>query len=253
MVGQRPILVPLPTPFTDGGEQASEVRFARAMRWHLERGAAGFIVGSEAGEWWSLSLSERKTLLEWAMREARGIPVYAHCTAWTTAAMLDLAQSAQRHGAQGAVFSPPPYPPLTKSECEACQNSLKRYLDLPFAFVSSESTSGNLRHADLGSAGLEPLGFSRLGDPCEGLLDQSLVHPAAVLGADRLRKMSGSWVRWKMRLAPLFKSFGPARIGKAVFRISDLDLGSSRPPAGDLPSEVMQALAGLLGEVDSLE
>lgn len=251
MIGQRPILVPLPTPFTDDGEQASEVRFARAIRWHMERGASGFVVGAEAGEWWSLSLSERKSLLDWAMREARGLPVYAHCTAWTTAAMLDLAQSAQRHGATGVLLTPPPFPPLTKAECDACHSSLKRYLDVPFSFVSPDSALGQLKFKDLSAVGLDQLAFSRLGDVGEGLIDQAILHPAAILGADRFRKMTSAWIRWKMRLSPLFKAFGPARIGKAAFRIGDLDLGSPRPPLGSLPDDVFLALRTLLAEVDS--
>ena len=251
MVGQRPILVSLPSPFTDDGEQTSEVRFARALRWHVERGASGFVVGADAGEWWSLSLSERKTLLEWAIREARGVPVYAHCTAWTTAAMLDLAQSAQRHGATGVLLTSPPFPPLTKEECLACQNSLKRYLDIPFSFVSQDSSIGHLKFRDLGAEGLEQLAFSRLGEVSEGLIDEAILHPAAVFGADRFHKMSSAWVRWKMRLGPLFKAFGPARISKAVFRIGDLDLGSPRPPLGNLPDDVFQAIRALVAEVDS--
>lgn len=251
MVGQRPILVPLPTPFTDDGVQSSEVRFARAVRWHVERGADGFLVGAEAGEWWSLSLSERKVLVEWAVREARGLPVYVHCTSWTTAATLDLAQSAQRHGATGLLFSPPPFPLLTPEEVEATKSALKRYLDLPFAFVSDGPLVGHLKYQPLSADGLEAIGFSRLGDVSEGVIDRGIVHPLAILGAERFRQMAEVWIRWKMRTSPLFKTFGPARIGKAVFRLSDLDLGSPRPPLGDLPSDAMRALEQLLDEVDS--
>lgn len=148
-------------------------------------------------------------------------------------------------------MSSPPFPPLTKEECEACQNSLKRYLDVPFSFLTQDTTTGHLKYRSLSQEGLEQLAFTRQGDVSEGLIDQAVLHPAAILGADRFRKMSSAWVRWKMRLSPLFKAFGTARISKAVFRISDLDLGSPRPPLGNLPDDVFQALRALLAEVDS--
>lgn len=251
MVGQHPILVPLPTPFTDDGTQASEVRFARAMRWHMDRGANGFLVGSEAGEWWSLSLAERKTAVEWAVREARGLPVYVHCTAWTTAASLDLAQSAQRHGANGVIFTVPPYPALSEKETESFGAILNRYIEIPIAYYTELGIIGSLKLIPLEADGLSALCLSKNLDVCESKIEGALVHPAAVFSANRFRKLSNSWIRWKMRLGPLFKTHGLARIGKAVIRLSDLDLGSPRPPMGDLPPEALSVLAEILKEVDS--
>ncbi len=251
MIGQHPILVPLITPYTDDGTQASEVRFTRAMRWHVDRGANGFIVGSDTGEWWSLSLSERKSTVEWAVREARGLPVYVHCTAWTTAAALDLAQSAQRHGASGVIIAPAPYPPLTEKEIDSFSSVLNRYIEIPLAFYSEQGVSGSLKLRRLEAGGLGPLNLSRNQDLCEALIDGALVHPASVLGANRLRKAAASWIKWKMRLAPMFKAHGSARIAKAVVRLSDLDLGSPRPPMGDLSPVSLAALTEVLKEIDS--
>lgn len=251
MVGQHPILVPLPTPFTDDGTQSSEVRFARGMRWHMDRGANGFIVGSEAGEWWSLALAERKTLVEWAVREARGLPVYVHCTAWTTAASLDLAQSAQRHGASGVIFTAPPYPPLTEKEIESFGSILNRYVEIPLAYYTEQGLMGSLKLRRLEADGLGALSISKGHDICEGIVEGGIVHPASILGANRFRKMSKSWIKWKMRVAPLLKAHGSARISKAVVRLADLDLGSPRPPMGDLSPNALAALSDVLKDVDS--
>lgn len=217
----------------------------------MDRGANGFIVGSEAAEWWSLALAERKTTVEWAVREARGLPVYVHCTAWTTAASLDLAQSAQRHGANGVIFTAPPYPPLTEKETESFAGVLNRYIEIPLAFYTDQGLTGSLRLRRLEAEGLGPLSISKGHDVCEGIIEGGVVHPASVLSANRFRKMSKSWIRWKMRVAPLLKAHSTARISKAVVRLADLDLGSPRAPMGDLTANGLATLADILKEIDS--
>ncbi len=110
------LFAPLPTPLTDDGSTISEVRLARTIRWLTQQGIAGFIVGTETGQSTSLSLSERKLLLEIAMREAQGRPVLSNVTAFSTTAALDLAQSAHRHGVRAVVLAPPPFAVLTEAE-----------------------------------------------------------------------------------------------------------------------------------------
>ncbi|MEQ1823188.1 MAG: dihydrodipicolinate synthase family protein [Fimbriimonadaceae bacterium] len=100
---------PLPTPYTDDGSTVSEVRLARLVRHLNEIGVDGFVVGSETGEFWVCSMSERKQLTEVAVREAKGKPVIVNVTALASAGALDLAQHAARHGARACVICPPNY------------------------------------------------------------------------------------------------------------------------------------------------
>lgn len=108
--------VPLPTPFTDDGSTVSEVRLARLIRHLAEKGAEGFVGGSEVGEFWVCSMSERKQVTEIAVREAKGKPVIVNVTALTTAGALDLAQHSARHGARACVICPPTYAAFSADE-----------------------------------------------------------------------------------------------------------------------------------------
>jgi len=116
MVSLVGLFAPLPTPFTDDGSTISEVRLARAIRWMNHRGVEGFVVASETGQSTSLSLSERKMLLEIAMRESQGRPVISNVTTFSTQASLDLAQSAHRHGVRAVIVAPPPFALLSDNE-----------------------------------------------------------------------------------------------------------------------------------------
>lgn len=101
------LFAPLPTPFTDDTSSISEVRLARLIRHFLNEGVQGFVLGSATGEFTTLSLAERKHLLELTLRMASGLPVIVHATCLATTATLDLAQHASRHGAQMVVITPP--------------------------------------------------------------------------------------------------------------------------------------------------
>lgn len=109
--------IPLITPFTDDGASISEVRLARLLRFYMERGAEGFVVGSDLGEFTSMTLSERKELFEWVHRHTQGaVPVIVNASALSTSACLDLAQHASRHGARAVILMPPFYGSLYQAE-----------------------------------------------------------------------------------------------------------------------------------------
>ncbi len=89
----------MPTPFTDDGTALSEVRLARLVREVLKRPIEGVVVAPDAGEFWALTVDERKTLLEMVLREVRGaVPVWCHVSSLRTATSLDLAQHAEQFG-----------------------------------------------------------------------------------------------------------------------------------------------------------
>lgn len=66
--------MPLVAAFTDDTSSLSEVRVSRLVRFHIERGAKGFVVNGETGDCFLLSSSERKQLLEWVVRGSKGCP-----------------------------------------------------------------------------------------------------------------------------------------------------------------------------------
>ena len=99
------LIAPLVTPYTDDGSTISEIRLARLMRRYREGGLEGVVVGSDAGEFASLSLAERKRLLEWVMRDSGDMAIYVNVTAQTTAIAIDICQDAAANGGNGAILS----------------------------------------------------------------------------------------------------------------------------------------------------
>lgn len=240
------ILAPLASPFTDDGSQLSEARVARMVRWHLEQGAGGFVVMGESGEWWSLAFQERKQLIEWVTREAPDHPVYVHATAMTTAATLDLCQTAARYRAAGAVVTPPPIL-LHEDEVHALGVALRRYADLPVAFLDPHG------HLALEGSGLawgapsDEASLRRHPQVEEAVVAGMMATPLALFGARRAAKMAAEWPLWKIKASGLIKAGRGPRLAKAVFQELDMDLGIPRPPVQGLDDQARVILRGLLG------
>lgn len=132
-------VAPLVTPFTDSGTGLSEVRLARLIHWLMAKGVEGLLLNTEIGEFTSTSFSERKTVLEIAFREARGnAQILQHITTLNSAASLDLAQHAQRHGARAVVVMPPYYGSYTPDEHIAHIKTIHQYCDLPIILVDPD-------------------------------------------------------------------------------------------------------------------
>jgi len=82
----------------------------RLVEFYCESGIGPLIVGGSTGELFSLSMEERKTILEAAVEQAAGrLPIIAGCPHSGTHLALELVQHAQQAGADGAMVTPPYY------------------------------------------------------------------------------------------------------------------------------------------------
>lgn len=226
----------------------SEVRLARALRWYLDQGASGFMALSEAGEFASCSLSERKQILEWVVRDGGGVSVYVNISAMTTASVVDLAQHGARHGSRGAVLLPPYVGGYSEAELTAHVVAVRRHGNMPALYIDpSEKTQHIQDQLDAAASG------QRL-----TLLSSSILavapRPAtyefetpdgrslgiAVFGQQRAERIANEWERFGPLLQGLFKIAGPARIGKAVLAESGLEIGGHRGPMSGLDSQARQ-------------
>jgi dihydrodipicolinate synthase/N-acetylneuraminate lyase len=257
MLSEVPILAPLLSPFTDDGSQLSEVRLAKSIRWHRDRGAAGFLLGGESGEYWALAFSERKHLIEWAMREAGEAQVYVHVSAPTTAAVLDLCQTAARGGAAGVVVMVPQHSPLTEDEVRGFAAGIKRYAGTPTVVIDQAKQvvleSGGVSWTPLAGSTLQTLAVGRGLWLEEAIVDGRLLSPAAAFGADRLRLMAENWMKWKIRVGSLFMKDRGARIAKTLMQETDCDLGSPRAPLMVLDDQGRAVLNGVLSDLEREE
>ena len=117
MAELRGVLNALLTPFTSDGEVVEE-RLLRALVDHSIRGGIhGLVPCGSTGEFTSLSLDERKLVLEIVLDETAGrVPVVAHTGAMTTREAVSLSLHAERAGASAVMLVAPYYEPLTLNE-----------------------------------------------------------------------------------------------------------------------------------------
>ena len=117
MAELRGVLNALLTPFTSDGEVIEE-RLLRALVDHSIRGGIhGLVPCGSTGEFTSLSLDERKLVLEIVLDETAGrVPVVAHTGAMTTREAVSLSRHAERAGASAVMLVAPYYETLTLNE-----------------------------------------------------------------------------------------------------------------------------------------
>src|SRR5688572_7286766 len=103
-------LVHMPvTPFTRAHRVDFDL-YEKIIEFHLRNGADSLALPMHAGESVSLGDEERKTLLEFALKQVRGrVPVVAHVSQSGTGMAVALARHAERAGAAAIVATTPYY------------------------------------------------------------------------------------------------------------------------------------------------
>jgi len=97
------------TPFTRAHRVDFDL-YEKIIEFHLRNGADSLALPMHAGESVSLGDEERKTLLEFALKQVRGrVPVVAHVSQSGTGMAVALARHAERAGAAAIVATTPYY------------------------------------------------------------------------------------------------------------------------------------------------
>ena len=214
--------IPLATPFTDDGRTLSEVRVSRQVRFWIERGAPGFYLCGETGEFTTVSTAERKTMLEIVHRESQAaVPICVNVSSLSTAVSLDLAQHAGRHGATAAFITPPYFGRFTTSEII---NHLRAVVGLAGISVVIADLFGALKEG-FGDAfqTLTQAEFATGTAFDEWKSEAASVHAITALAelfpeADRAL------------LGAAYLAHGPAVLVKAAFERAGTDIGTPRSP-----------------------
>lgn len=119
------------TPFTRSGE-LDEQAWREGLRLMVEAGAHGLLVNGSSGEWYAQTRDERYRVAEIAVEEAgSAIPIVVGCTAYTPAEVIDLAGAAATAGADGVLFTPPPYARPNEDETFEFYREIAEAIDLP--------------------------------------------------------------------------------------------------------------------------
>jgi 4-hydroxy-tetrahydrodipicolinate synthase len=104
------------TPFKKNGD-IDETGYRQIVNNGIEAGCHGVISTGSTGEFFLMSPSERKRVVEICVGEARGrIPVLGAPAATRTEEVVDYTKHAKANGCEGVMVMPPVYAPMTDRE-----------------------------------------------------------------------------------------------------------------------------------------
>jgi 4-hydroxy-tetrahydrodipicolinate synthase len=110
--------IAIPTPFTADGRRVDEEALAASVEHYVDGlRVDGIFCGGVMGEFWALSLDERKQVHEVVARQAAGrVPVMAHVGHHVFADTVSLCEHAIGHGVDFGIAINPYYPPSPPPE-----------------------------------------------------------------------------------------------------------------------------------------
>jgi 4-hydroxy-tetrahydrodipicolinate synthase len=110
--------IAIPTPFDEGGRRVDEEALCASVEHYVEAlRVDGIFCGGVMGEFWALTLAERKRVHELVAAQARGrVPVMAQVGHHAFADTVDLCEHAAAHGVEFGIAMNPYYPPAPPAE-----------------------------------------------------------------------------------------------------------------------------------------
>jgi 4-hydroxy-tetrahydrodipicolinate synthase len=110
--------IAIPTPFTTDGRHVDEEALAASVEHYIDGlGVNGIFCGGVMGEFWALSLEERKRVHELVVHQAAGrVPVMAQVGHHVFSDMIELCEHAIGRGVDFGIAMNPYYPPSPPPE-----------------------------------------------------------------------------------------------------------------------------------------
>jgi 4-hydroxy-tetrahydrodipicolinate synthase len=139
--------IAIPTPFTADGRHVDEDRLAESVE-HYVTGLRvdGIFCGGVMGEFWALSVGERRRVHELVVRQVAGrVPVMAHVGHHVFADTVELCEHAIAQGVDLGIAINPYYPPHPPAESvRAWYGALTRASRLPLFLFNTTYSGYNL-------------------------------------------------------------------------------------------------------------
>ncbi|GAB4468287.1 MAG: dihydrodipicolinate synthase family protein [Thermoflexibacter sp.] len=127
----------LTTKFT-AGEQLDLPAFEKNLQAQLEAGVDGIILGGTLGEASTLSAEEKQNLVQFAIEKISGrVPVILNIAEGSTKVAIEVAQSAQKLGADGLMILPPMRYKSDHRETVAYFKAVAQQTDLPMMIYNN--------------------------------------------------------------------------------------------------------------------
>ena len=137
------ILVPTTTPFTADGEEVDERALRRLIEHVLAAGVAGLVPCGGTGEFATLSLEERRRVVDIVAETCNGrAPIVPHTGSLSTRETVLLSRAAADSGAAAVMVAPPFYDPLRREEIFAHYAAVASAIALPIVLYNNPAATG---------------------------------------------------------------------------------------------------------------
>jgi dihydrodipicolinate synthase/N-acetylneuraminate lyase len=148
-VDLKGILVAVTTPFTEDAAAVDEAVLAAQVERLVGAGVHGLVPCGTTGEFTTLSPEEYRRVMELYVSAVAGrVPVVAGVGALSTQGAIDLAQHAERVGADAIMLVPPFYDPLDFAALKAFLAAVAESIDLPIVYYNVPGATGITLTAD---------------------------------------------------------------------------------------------------------
>lgn len=139
----RGVLAALITPFTDDGSQIDAGRLKEHINRLFAAGIHGLVPGGSTGEFTTLSLAERKQLVDLTVNITAGRgPVIAGVGSTKTSEAVELAVHAAESGVDAVMVVPPFYDPVNYDQLLELVREIHQASKLPIVYYNIPSISG---------------------------------------------------------------------------------------------------------------
>ncbi|MFH1569095.1 MAG: 4-hydroxy-tetrahydrodipicolinate synthase [Gemmatimonadota bacterium] len=145
----RGIIPAVVTPMTDQ-EELDEKGLEALIDYLVGSGVHGIFTIGTAGEFWALTVEEKRRVFEWTVAFTRQrVPVYVGTCANTTREAVQLAEMAQRAGADALSVLTPTFIAPSAEQMFAHYRAIAAAVDLPIILYTNPDRTGNDLSVDL--------------------------------------------------------------------------------------------------------
>jgi dihydrodipicolinate synthase/N-acetylneuraminate lyase len=148
-VALRGILVAVTTPFTPDGDSLDEATLRAQVDRLVAAGVHGLVPTGTTGEFMTLTPEEYRRVIELYVESAAGrVPVIAGVGSLSTRGAIELAQHAEKVGADAVMVVPPFYDPLDFATLKSFLTAVADSISIPIVYYNVPGATGIRLTAD---------------------------------------------------------------------------------------------------------